>query len=237
MENINGERSARNAEIMKLRNQKHTLSEIGGMYGISVTTVFRICNGVYDKSCDNYNLYQRIKEERTSRAENVYKLICSGHSVKYVSDLYDLTETNVRKIYYKVAEDQDELYQYFIRKLAVKKDAIFATKIMNRAGIHTLEDFNSRSLHSLLGLVRSTSCRGWELLIKCKNPESSKLYEFIQQNTDRNRLRHKLYYILICNHVETLEEFRNFRLYTLYASKGIGNTMVECLQELQKKVR
>ncbi len=111
--------------------------------------------------------------------------------------MYGLTESNVRQIYYKIIEKKNELYNYFKSIPLAEKDAKYLTRVLNKIGITTVNDFSNRDFRNFLTLIAGISKRGQALLIKVKYPESFKLYEFIKQNTEKSFIKHRLYFILI----------------------------------------
>jgi len=231
MGNTNSGNSIRDAEIVKLRKSGYTLNKIGKLYGLSVSNIYRICFNAINENTIT------IKTEREKRNNDVYELICKGCTAKYVSDLYGLTESNVYRIYYKIIAKQNELYNYFKSVSLAEKDAKYLTRVLNKIGITTIKDFSNRDFRNFLALVAGASQRGQALLIKVKNPESFRLYEFIEQNTKKNFIKRKLYFILVDSGVETLDDFCTFNLNCLYYLKGKAGVTIGILKELQQKAK
>lgn len=231
MGSMNSKDSARNIEIVELRKSGYTLDKIGKLYNLPVSTVYRICFNSNEKNIIT------TKTEREKRNNDIYELICQGHTTKYISDLYGLTRSNVNQIYYKVIAKQSELYHYFKSISITEKDAKYLTRVLNKIGITTVKDFYNKDFRCFLVSITGVNQRGKELLIKIKNPESFRLYEFIKQNTKESYIKHKFYFILIDTGIETLDDFCFYNLNHLYFLKGKGDITVGILKELQQKAK
>lgn len=231
MGSMNSKNSARNAEIIELRKSGYTLDKIGKMYDLSVSTVYRICFNGNDEDIIV------TKTEREKRNNDIYELICQGHTTKYISDLYGLTRSNVNQIYYKVIAKQSELYHYFKSISITERDAKYLTRVLNKIGITTVKDFYNKDFRCFLVSITDKSQRKKALLIKVKNPESFRLYEFIEQNVKESYIKHQFYFILINAGVETLDDFCSYNLNHLYFLKGRGDITIGILKELQQKAK
>lgn len=176
-------------------------------------------------------------EDKRKRNDNIYKLVSSGYSIEYVSGLYGLSKNCIRQIYCKEMMKQSELYAYFKSTPLGNRQARHLTRLMYRLGVNTVADFQSRSLLSLLDSTDGIKLPVMEALIKARNPESFRLYEFIKENRPVHHFKQKFYFILIGVGVETLQDFCVYKLHKLYYAKGTGDVTVGVLKKLQEQAK